>query len=281
MYYMFIVISTVLFAGQFVLSKEFQKLNGSSLQTALRFSAQTSIVSFCVMLFLAGFHIDFSAFSLFWAFTNSCITVSCSYCGIKALKTANLSVYSVFNMLGGMLLPFLYGIFSFGEIFTIGKLLCCVLIGVSLVLSMEDSKENNGAVKYYAACFILNGLVGVVAKIHQSHEAAVNSPSFMAMSSIFTFVISSVLLITRAKKPSRINKRDFKFTISYAICNGIGNLLLLIALKYVDASVQYPLVTGGVIVFSAIASYLQKNKMRLQSILAVIAAFLATVFVIL
>ena len=234
------------------------------------------------MFILTGFHIEFSWFSFFTALVYSCIGIISTFCSINALKTANLSVYSMFNMLGGMLLPFLYGVLFYNEVLTIGKIFCCILIAAALFLTLDKFSCKAKAFKYYIACFILNGLVGMISKFHQSNTAeAVNSQSFMCMINAIAFCLSTGALVIYTKKLPKTGIKESMFSAGFALCNGIGNLFLLIALKHVPASVQYPFVTGGVIVFSAFVAYLQKEKLKARNIFAVILAFLSTVLIML
>lgn len=64
----------------------------------------------------------------------------------------------------------------------------------------------------------------------------------------------------------------------YSVVNGIGNLLLLIALLYVPASVQYPVVTGGTIVISTLISLIKRDKITKKELMAAGIAFVATCF---
>ena len=55
--------------------------------------------------------------------------------------------------------------------------------------------------------------------------------------------------------------------------NKVANFLLVIALGYVDASVQYPMVTGGTMVVSTLLSCFGDKKPNKREILSVGLAF--------
>ncbi len=281
MYYALIVFSTLLFSLSFFANQGYQKLNGSSLEASLKYSLQAGFTSFCIMLILSKFKLAFSWFSFGVALINAGVYMTSSYCGIAALKTANLSVYSVFMMLGGMMLPSLYGIVFLDEQITIGKIICCVLIVVALLFTIERKTENKKAFIYYIGCFVLNGLTATVATMHQAGREAVDGQSFLAMTNVFQILFCLVFLAINNREMLKLRLKDLKFTAGGAACNGVANLLLLIALKHVDASVQYPLVTGGVVVFSAMTTLITERKLSRNNIIAVIFAVLAAVFVIL
>ena len=90
-------------------------------------------------------------------------------------------------------------------------------------------------------------------------------------------VISGVLLLIISKNQSKGEKFSFAGTVIGAasgITNGIANLVLVIALAHVDASVQYPMVTGGVMIVSTLICFLGKNKPSKKEILSIIVAFI-------
>ena len=67
------------------------------------------------------------------------------------------------------------------------------------------------------------------------------------------------------------------FASGYGVFNGIGNLFLLISLVHLPASVQYPLVTGGVMLFSTLISALRKEKIEKKEYIAAVISFAASV----
>lgn len=235
-----------------------------------------------MMLCLNGFRWQWSGFSVGMALIRAAMDVAFGYCSIQALSCANLSVYSTFSMLGGMLLPFIYGVAFAGEAFTLPKFLCCMLISLALFLTVQPGKHSCKSVFYYFAVFTLNGLYGVVSALHQNIPAlAVDSRSFSAITSLFNIVISVGLCLLTVKKFPLLKKKEIKFAGLFGIFCGIGNLLVLIAIKHVNASVQYPIITGGTMVMSTVICLLRKEKPTGREILATLISFGATVLIIL
>ena len=212
MYYALIVLSTLLFSLNFFANQGYQRLNGSSIHASLKYSLQTSLVSFCIMLILSKFRLAFSWFSFWVALLNAGVYMTSSYCGIAALNTANLSVYSVFMMLGGMTLPSLYGIIFLGEPVTAGKLICCGLIVISLLFTVERKGSSRKAYIYYVGCFVLNGLTATVATMHQAGSAAVDGQSFLAMTNVFQILFCLVFLAINNREMLKLRLKDLKFT---------------------------------------------------------------------
>jgi len=67
--------------------------------------------------------------------------------------------------------------------------------------------------------------------------------------------------------------------LSETLCSASGiveklaNLILVIALSHVDASVQYPMVTGGVMIVSTVICLFGKNKPSKNEIISVFVSF--------
>lgn len=278
MYYFLVLSAVVLFSLQFLFNQRFQQNRGESLKSALEFSLYKSVVIVIIMLIIGKFSIQITPFSVFMAALYAVSGIAMTAFSMKAFAVANLSVYSVFSMLGGMLLPFVLGIGFYNEELTLFKTLCCLLIVVSVLLNIKKGKQDKKAILYYMAVFVLNGMAGVLSKIHQSSSLPhTDSTGFMLISSFITAVISAVWLLISYKKIPIIKDKNLLYTAGYGVFNGIGNLFLLISLSNLPASVQYPLVTGGVMVFSTAISAFRKEKITSKEYISAAVSFVASV----
>lgn len=277
-YYLLVFSATVLFALQFLFNQKFEEERGNDLKSALEFTLYKSIIIVVMMLFISGFKVIVTPFSVVLSVISTAVCMLMTYFSMKAFAVTNLSVYSVFTMLGGMLLPFLLGVFFYDEKLTVFKLVCCGLIAVSVLLNIKNGKQSKKAFLYYMLVFILNGSVGVVAKIHQSSSLPhTDSAGFMILSSVAGIVISAVWLLIKYRKIPVIKGKPLLYSSGYGVFNGIANWLLLISLNNLPASVQYPLVTGGVMVFSTIISVIRKEKLSKLDYIAAGISFAASV----
>lgn len=277
MYYLMITLSASIFAIQFMLNDGYQKECGSKWTSSLKFSLYSSVAAVISLFVINGFKLRISPFSIAVAFVYSTVCILLNYSTVKALKYANLSVYSVFSMIGGMILPFIYGLLC-GEEFKIVRILCCILISVSITMNVVKSNSSKKAFIYYMAVFILNGMVGVISKFHQSHpDYCVSSADFLMISKVITVLMSIILIMTTKEKDFSVSVKALGYSAGSAVLNSVGNLMLLIALLKLPASVQYPIVTGGVIVFSTIIDTIRKTKLEKKEIIAVVIAFTASV----
>ena len=279
--YLILILAAFLFAVQFLFNQQYRRLKGEGLDATMTFSLYTSAISFVILLVLGGFRLQITWFSLLIAVLYAAVCLLSSYAGLKAFGTANLSVYSIFMMLGGMLLPFAYGILFANEALSFAKALSILLICTAVGCSFEKGAEGKNAYRFYVAIFVLNGLVGVLSKIHLSVPAlAVDSYSFMATIQLALLAMCLFYcLITRQGIPKESGKLYLCLS-GYAFCNGIGNLFCQIALTALPASVQYPIITGGVMVFSTLISLVRREPISGKTYLAAALACLSTVLIL-
>ncbi len=276
MYYALIMLSVVVFSGCFAFTNIYRKYRGAGLQVSLESTFIGSIASIIALSVINGFKLEFTWFTLVMAILKTLSGFGFSYCSLKALGRINLSLYSLFSMLGGMALPFLQGIIFYGEDLTIAKLICFIVITIALLITIEKGERKKGTI-FYIGIFVLNGMSGVLSKIFTSAPFEKTSPeAFQILISICSVVISAFLLLAFFRKSAFKNKSSIKIfgaCAASSILNKIANLWLVIALMHVDASVQYPMVTGGTMIVSTIICFFGENKPSKKEILSVIVAF--------
>ncbi len=273
--YSLLIISAVLFSVQFVFNQKFRIVCGEGLSPTLLFLIYSSAASFFILLVLNGFCLQMSGYALLLAALYALTGLGYTYFALKAFGGGDVSLFSMFAMLGGMLLPSVYGIAFAGEGVTLAKLLCVVAIFAALVLGVSGRLQKKNLL-YYGAVFFFNGMVGVVAKLHQSLPAAVDSYSFLALNCAILVVACGAWYLCLTKKFPLVSPKAGALTVGYALCNGVGNLLSLIALAVLPASVQYPFITGGCIFISTLIGCLGKEKLTLKKALAVVVSVGAT-----
>lgn len=280
-YYLLITISTVMFGVQFLFNDIYRKHEGSTLFKSVVFSLGTAAVIAVLMLVIGGFSIEFTPFAFVLALLSAVNAVLFAYCSVVSLSKINLSLYSLFVMLGGMILPVIAGVL-FGEAFGLRKAVCIVIIIIALSVGVDFNADKRTLVICFVM-FMLNGLAGVIAKWHQFYaDAAVSGESFMFWKSIMTVVISVFLLIFIDKDSILFRKKGAAFSgiAGFALMSGFGNFFLLVALNHVDASVQYPMVSGGTIVVSTVIAFVSGSKLNYKNIISTVLAIGATLLLV-
>lgn len=277
MYYLLIIVSVIMFGGRFALQDTYRRLRGSGLKISLETSFVGSLAGLTILLAVNGFRIEFAPFTLLIASLAALNSIAFAFCSFKALDSIDLSLFSLFSMLGGMLLPFFQGILFFDEPITVAKIVCLILIAAALALTVSPKEKKNGTV-YYVGIFILNGMSGVLSKIFASAPLEkTSSAGYSIWIAICTAIISGVLLLTYLKRKDGTVSYTLKAFGIGAVSGGINqfaNFLLIVALMHVDASVQYPMVTGGVMIVSTLISFFGSRKPDKKELLSVALAFL-------
>ena len=168
MYYGMIILSVCMFGGAFVLNRQYQRNSGNLLRASLTFTLISASAGLLAMLIINGFKVEFAPFTLLMSTLCSLNSITFTFCGLKAMGLINLSLYSLFAMLGGMALPFAAGIIFYNEPITAAKLICFIVICVALALTVKMEGEKRKGTIYYAGIFVLNGMSGVLAKIFEA-----------------------------------------------------------------------------------------------------------------
>ena len=276
MYYGLIILSVVMFGGCFYLNDVYRRQRGSAVKVTLQFTVTSSLAGLAVLFIINGFRLEFTWFTLVMALLTALNGFGFTFCAFKALGSINLSLYSLFSMLGGMMLPFLQGILFYGEEITGAKSVCLVFICVALLLTVEKGEKKRGTI-YYIGIFILNGMSGVLSKIFASSAYPKTSvESYSVWGALCSVVIGSLLLLLFFRKKGDAPPMSLASTAVSAmggITNRIANYVLVIALSHVDASVQYPMVTGGVMIVSTLICFFGENKPSRKELISVALAF--------
>lgn len=242
-----------------------------------------------IFLIFKGFKIDFSVYSSVMAAIEETLVICYTILGFKILKSlGSMAMYTLSLMSGGMVLPYICGIVFLNEPFTYLRTVGLILIIASVVLA--NLSNLNSARKEIIMCiavFLLNGCVSIVSKIHQTQTIykTVSASDFVAFGGMFKFLISGAIFLTVKNKITEKNvnmnniPRALVIIAASAVASGVSFMLQLKGASKLPATVLYPFITGGSIIFSAIIGgvvYRERTSLRLALSLAV--CFVGTLF---
>lgn len=302
-YYVLIIFSVLLFSVQFVFTKVYQKERGATFSASILQLVLSSLFFVPFYFIMNSFKFEFTLFSFFIALLYSINGMMCTIFGLKVLAKANLSVYTLFLMLGGMIVPFIYGLFT-GESLTLFKAISVILVALSLFIDVkkdEDKKTNFVLILWCMLIFLGNGLAHVLTYIHQRSTLNVVSTSgFLLLSFSCKLVISGIVfaIITY------ISKRKDKLTSSpiavkeksqllkswaitlgviagYVVVSGLAQWISAYTAVYVDAGIKSTIITGGSIFMSAFFGLMFGEKITLIKIIQLLLALSGVVLMML
>jgi drug/metabolite transporter (DMT)-like permease len=270
-----------MFGVQFYLNDKYQRETGTGASSVFTFSFISALVGIVCLAIINGFNFSATPFTLIWAFITALNSILCSICTLKSLEKVNLSLYSLFSMLGGMMLPLVVGLAFYRERMTVAIAVCVAFIVSALLVTVNRKRKTGGEI-YYVGVFVLNGLSGVLSKIYEdSTYPKVSSAGYSLWVAIMSAAVTAATLIAIFKKLRMPNLKAILYSASGGALNRIANFLLLIALAVLPASVQYPFVTGGVMIVSTVIAALTKQKPSKKEILAVGLSFIGILALVL
>lgn len=312
MYYAMLIGASFLFGSQFMVTKAFEKNYGKTVQASLSFSLLYSlfagVIFFIIKLISSGTVFNLNPFSLCMAFGLSLVNILSSAIGIKTLALGDIAVYSLFLMLGGMIVPFFAGIVFLKESVSVCNLIGVAIMIIALCLPVFFGKKNKNAgeaqtdgdtkkktsVFFYVLCvflFILNGLSSTLSKFNSVREGAALGAEFTFYTYGIQFVISlaAFALTTASGKSDKTQNEEKQPGIlfrpvaigcgaAFGAVNGTAFLMSSVAAEHVVAVAQYPLITGATILFSSLLAFLfYREKPTALQLVQIVISLAATI----
>ena len=274
MYYGIVSAAVLMFSVQFFFTDRYEKEMGGGAASTFFYSLLSAVAGGICLFCVTGTDIGFTPFTLIMATATATNTILFSYFSLKALGKINLSLYSVFSMLGGMMLPFVAGIVFYGEGITAGKIICIVLVMAALAFTVDRDGKKGGTL-YYMGIFALNGMSGVLAKIFDSAPyKTTDAASYSLWTAVIMALMSGIILIPLIKGLKKPKLSVVLYSFGGGAINQIANFLLIISLAFIPASVQYPFITGGVMIASTVIAALTGQRPSRREIASVALSFI-------
>jgi len=254
-----LIFAAVLLAVSFALTKYYQKDSDNQNSELMMFNAVVGMFSAIIFLAANGFNVHFNCFSVSMALLFGIFVSSYQMIGFKIMQESKMALYTVFLMAGGMILPYIWGLVFLDEQFSFIRTVGILLILASMILSnLDDEKLDLKTAGYCIIVFVLNGFVSIISKQHQMSEMSAGTLDFIITKDII--IMTSCFFISnwykRKEKKEVKNKLSIKKIIIIflvAVSSGVSYFLQLKGAENLPATMLYPVVTGGTIIFTAIA----------------------------
>ena len=302
MYYILVMSAVVCIAANSVLTNAYCRLRGDA-SDALRRGIPVAFLTALFFLILNLFRIEWSGFSAWMAVGLSALSAGNNFLLFIGFSKGNMSLVVMFQMLGNMLLPFVYGIavgnaWTAFQLFGIAVLIFALLLPV---LSLRGRGKENPRKKFSlsfpllcAAVFLMSGAIGILSYIHSNSPLAVSETGFCFLLNLMCGAWSALFLAgftlynrgKRGKIPDAepgARGRKVKILLAAliaasAVMGGLSYLFQLMGASHLPATALYPMVTGGTIVLTALAGRVCfKEKQSLKGWMSVGIAFLGTI----
>ncbi len=280
--YLLLIIADILLAGNFAVSKLYQSKAGTSVRAGFIFNAMVGLFTAVIFFVINGFNIALTPYSLLMVVLKNVFCIAYTIIGFKILKNQGMAIYTLFLMTGGMVVPYIWGLAFLDEVFSLWRMLGLFFIIGGVAASNFTAEKIKP--KYLALCiviFFLNGGVSVVSKLHSIEKtyAAVSTNDFLILGGIMTFIISGIgYFLAKPSEKREVNKGNILVIMAIsALLGGLSYMIQLIGAASLPATVLYPFITGGSMIFSALAGRLFfKEKLTKNIIISLVLCFVGT-----
>ena len=270
-------------------TKRYQNKVGNTFYASSCYSLVVSLACLLIALIVNGFKVEFELYSFIISTAYALILVSTSVFSVKTLSLGKVSIYTLFLMLGGMIVPFVYGALFLGEEVRIIHVIATAILVIALILptinfdkSQKSEKPTKAFILMCLLIFMLNGVGSTLAKIHQVYEGAkLDTNSFTVLFSLVCLVFSIItFLIALPKNDPKLllNKETLIASVGYSVVHMVGLIIQLFAALRVTSGLLFPLCSGGTLIFTPLLSLIcYKEKIDKTSMVCILMSVVATV----
>ena len=291
--YIILSISMLCALGASIIKKHSTKKFNSRKETRFLFNSVLSLSCALSLLAISGIP-KVSGFTLLLGLIFGVITATQFIASLLAYESGPFSYTAVITSLS-TIIPALSGYFIWGEtifpiqLVGIGLMLLCFAFSVDF--SKSEKKASRSWFLYVFAVFITTGFIGVMQKWHQSSNYKDELDGFLIIAFFTAFLISSIGFFITAypKRKEEKSKRALvefltPLTVILMIFCGIfaaaNNKMNLYLSGVMDSAIFFPVVNGGGMILSTVASVLIfKEKLGLQKLIGIGFGIVAVVLI--
>ncbi|MGI5877511.1 MAG: hypothetical protein ACOX7W_02755 [Christensenellales bacterium] len=177
----------------------------------------------------------------------------------REISTGPASIAVLINAFSNVI-PILVGIIFWNEDLSVEKGAGILLLFLSLYMLANPRKSSAVHMKWFLMClttFAIAGMVSIIQKVHQMGPHRDDLPAFLVISFIVSFAVSAAMVLhgrfVRGERPTlRITRGCAIPTVLCAVSLSVYQVFTLHLSGVMDSSVLYPILSGGIMVFSVL-----------------------------
>lgn len=283
--YLLLAVAVFLLAVDSIFRKKYQEAAGSSMKAGLTFNILVGFTAAVVFWIFNGFKWESTPFSQLMAIAQALLGVAYGIIGFKVMKEGGVALYALFLMTGSMVVPYVWGLLFLNEPFSWLRLAGLVVIFAAVTISkVSDFKANPKQMALCIAVFFFNGFVSVISKVHQVevNYPVISAAAFTVVVNFWKMALSGMAYGAVFKKFREQPKlpplrKIYPYVVGCTMTGGIYYVLQLLVAGKVSASVMYPMMTGGNIIFSALlGKVILHEQLSKRAIIGIILCFAGT-----
>ena len=132
-YSLLMLLSAFSYATNFAITKVYQIEKGNGAKAGVVFNCINGLLGALLCFVFMGLKCDVTAYSLIMAFLMTLFSGFYTMIGFKIMSMGNMTIYTVFLMLGGMVGPYIYGLIFLNEAITISKFVAIIVMIIAII----------------------------------------------------------------------------------------------------------------------------------------------------
>ena len=245
-----------------------------------------SVIFFGIAMIIMNESVIISPFSFFLSIAFAAVTVAAQFFGLLSMNLGPMSFSVLFTYLSAMI-PTIFGCVYRSELPQVQQIIGLVLMVITFILSIDFSENSGMSVKWLlvvVGSFVGMGMIGVLQTVHQVSSFKDEINGFLFWSFVFSFVMFALLYLPYMVKDKKAKRKREKYTVAdwslmlvTGVIIGAINLINLYLSGAMPSVIFFPIVNGGVIVLSGLASLLVfKEKLSAKKLAGLIVGIAAT-----
>lgn len=297
---LFLTLTCLFFAAQYIPNKIYQKNSDSTVNASMYRGFLGIVFSLAYLFIVSGPALKFGRMTALFAAGFVLCSVLGSVTIIIGLACGKLSAIVFFSLSGGMVIPAFYGFFFLGEAVTVPKIIGIILIFAAMIPNfVGGEKEGEKGEKKKRFLFLLccmgqffaNGMVSVFTKMQSLYGDAPSNSDFLKLIKIallFAYAVGIIICALVKKKKDETGTGIVKLSltgvaktltaknviVAVAMCalieitNTVGNVFSLRCAQTMDATIQFPIISAAVILTTAVySSFIFGEKPKARDII--------------
>lgn len=245
-----------------------------------------TIVFFAAAILISGESFSVSRFTITVAVIFGFVTAASQYFCLLSMNLGPMSLSILFTYLSA-LIPTVFGIFYRNIPPTVIQIIGLILMIATFFLSIDKGKESGITIRWLfavAGSFLGMGGLGVCQTVHQTSAYAYEINGLLFWTFVFAFIFFTILFIPYSVKDKKagVAKRHYKFLdwCSMALTGvfmGALNLICLYLSGKLPSVIFFPILNGGVMILSGLASvFLFREKLSKKRLAGLAIGIIAT-----
>lgn len=232
-----------------------------------------------IIFFVLTLNTGISFFTALLGVLFSVFTVASNVYTVKALQNGPMHI-TVLITTSSMIIPTVFGMILSSEIPSIAKILSIAALIFFIYLSGQKDENGTANKKWILYClitFVSSGIIGILQKIHQLSVYKDELFGFLCSAFACSFVLA--LLIIKGKKSEvkvEFTKKHYAVALVCGLCVFTMNLINLKLSGVIPSQIFFPLVNGGSIVITSLASVIIfKEKLTAKQIIGLLGGLIS------